>query len=67
MCYQHYSIEVCCHSGGDVGTGKALKELKESARKKVGSPRLINHTKTDSSRLEALEGMDLDKMLNLRE
>jgi hypothetical protein len=60
-------IEVRCHSGGDVGTGKALKEPKESARKKVGSTRLINHTKTDSSRLEALEGTDLDKMLNLRE
>jgi hypothetical protein len=29
--------------------------------------RLINHTKTDSSRLEALEGMDLNKMLNLEE
>jgi hypothetical protein len=29
--------------------------------------RLIDHTKTDSSRLEALEGMDLDKMLNLEE
>jgi hypothetical protein len=43
-----------------------LKELKELVRKKVGLSRLINHTKTDSSRLEALEGMDLDKMLNLR-
>ncbi len=30
------------------------------AQKKVGSMRLIDHTKTDSSRLEALEGMDLD-------
>jgi hypothetical protein len=46
---------------------KALKQPKESARKKVGSRRLINHTKMDSSRLEALEGTDLDKMLNLRE
>jgi hypothetical protein len=60
-------VEVHCHSGGDVGTGKVLKEPKESARKKVGSMRLINHTKTDSSRLEAPEGTDLDKMLNLRE
>jgi hypothetical protein len=44
-----------------------LKKPKELVRKKVGSTRLINHTMTDSSRLEALEGMDLDKMLNLRE
>jgi hypothetical protein len=44
-----------------------LKEPKELAQKKVRSTRLIDHTKTDSSRLEALEGTDLDKMLNLRE
>jgi hypothetical protein len=44
-----------------------LKELKELVQKKVGSMRLINHTKTESSILEALEGTDLDKMLNLRE
>jgi hypothetical protein len=60
-------IEVLGHSGGDAGARKVLKEPKELAWKKVGSTRLINHTKTDSSRLEALEGMDLDKMLNLRE
>jgi hypothetical protein len=60
-------IEVHHHSGGDVGTRKALKEPKELVQKKVGSMRLINQTKTDSSRLEALEGRDFDKMLNLRE
>jgi hypothetical protein len=38
-----------------------LKEPKELAWKKVGSTRLINHT------IGALEGTDLDKMLNLRE
>jgi hypothetical protein len=55
---------VSCHSGGDVGAGIALKEPKESARKRVRSTRLIDHTKTDSSRLEALEGTDLDKILD---
>jgi hypothetical protein len=60
-------IEVRRHSGGDVGTRKVLKEPKELVQKKVRSTRLINHTKMDSSRLEALEGTDLDKMLNLRE
>jgi hypothetical protein len=59
-------VEVRCPSGGDVGAEIALKEPKESGQK-VESMRLINHTKTDSSRLEALEGMDLNKMLNLEE
>jgi hypothetical protein len=44
-----------------------LKEPKESSWKKVRSMRLINHTKRISSRLEALEGMDINKMLNLEE
>jgi hypothetical protein len=60
-------IEVHRQSGGDVGTRKAPKEPEQLAWKKMRSMRLINHTKTDSSRLAALEGTDLDNMVNLKE
>jgi hypothetical protein len=46
---------------GDIGAGKVLNKPKELAQTKVRLMRLIDHTKMDSRRLEALKEQILTK------